>query len=337
MFTGQPRHVRSFLWFLAGSALVLLIFVFLSAGREPEWVPSADFVDDELIPVNDPSPPHFTPGTLAPRADSAIAPVPMAAPYSTRWRAGVGVPDLDLAYFDWPVDRPGWYLNWSTNLRIEPIFLGLGRRSVMEVPPDRFGMEFTPMVRMKNGRLFPDTHTLRDLARRYRGLTWLIGNEPDVRWQDNTPPEIYAVAYHRAYSAIKEGDPTAQVAIGGVSQITPLRLDYLTRAWDFYRSLYGTAHPRRRVDDACLRVARGARRLGRQHAAGLLHRATRRVVGGGRPRQPGARRTADMGHAPVDGIAHGLAGKAAVDHRVRHSHAGGVRLPARARQPISRR
>src|SRR5690606_13392593 len=100
-----------------------------------------------------------------------------------------------------------------------------------------------PMVRMKNGRLFPDTHTLRDLARRYRGLTWLIGNEPDVRWQDNTPPEIYAVAYHRAYSAIKEGDPTAQVAIGGVSQITPLRLEYLTRRWDFYRSLYGTAIP----------------------------------------------------------------------------------------------
>ena len=243
MFTGQPRHVRSFLWFLAGSALVLLIFVILTAGREPEWVPAADYVDDGLIPVNDPSPPHFTPGTLSLRTDESMAPVPMAAAYSTRWRAGVGVPDLDLAYFDWPTARPGWYLNWSTNVRTEPIFLGLGSRSVMDAPPDRFGMEFTPMVRMKNGRLFPDTHTLRDLARRYRGLTWLIGNEPDVRWQDNTPPEIYAVAFQRAYSAIKAGDPTAQIAIGGVSQITPLRLEYLTRVWDFYRTLYGTAIP----------------------------------------------------------------------------------------------
>ena len=243
MFNRQPRHVRSFLWFLAGSTLALLIFVLLTAGRAPEWVPSADYMDDGLIPADDPSPPHFTPSTLTLRGDETIAAGSMAAPYSTRWRAGVGVPDLDLAYFDWPVDRPGWYLNWSTNLRTEPIFLGLGSRSVMDAPPDRFGMEFTPMVRMKNGRLFPNTQTLRDLARRYRGLTWLIGNEPDVRWQDNTPPEVYAVAYHRAYSAIKTGDPTAQVAIGGVSQVTPLRLEYLERVWDFYRSFYGTAIP----------------------------------------------------------------------------------------------
>jgi len=243
MFTRQPRHVRSFLWLLSGSALILLILVILTAGGEPEWVPSADFAEDALIPVNDPSPPHFTPDTLTLREDGAISSVAMATPYSTRWRAGIGVPDLDQAYFDWPGDRPGWYLNWSTNVRSEPIFLGLGRRSMMGVPPNRFGMEFTPMVRMKNGRLFPDTQALRDLAHRYRGLTWLIGNEPDVRWQDNTPPELYAVAYHRAYHAIKAADPTAQIAIGGISQATPLRLEYLTRVWDFYGSLYGTAIP----------------------------------------------------------------------------------------------
>jgi hypothetical protein len=84
---------------------------------------------------------------------------------------------------------------------------------------------------------------LRELAASRPGLTWAIGNEPDVIWQDNTAPEIYAIAYHRAYTAIKAGDPTAQVAIGGVSQITPLRLAYLDRVWNFYLDHYGEPMP----------------------------------------------------------------------------------------------
>ncbi|MEZ4715566.1 MAG: hypothetical protein R2851_05670 [Caldilineaceae bacterium] len=47
------------------------------------------------------------------------------------------------------------------------------------------------------------------------GRTWIVGNEPDVAWQDNTTAADYACAYHDAYHAIKAGDPTAQVAISG--------------------------------------------------------------------------------------------------------------------------
>jgi hypothetical protein len=71
----------------------------------------------------------------------------------------------------------------------------------------------------------------------------LIGNEPDVRWQDNTPAAVYAHAYHAAYHAIKQADPTAQIAIGGVSQITPLRLAYLDAVLDAYRAAFGVDMP----------------------------------------------------------------------------------------------
>ncbi|MFO7635413.1 MAG: hypothetical protein R6W76_22905 [Caldilinea sp.] len=243
MFERQPLHVQRFIYFMVGSFLILLVGVILVAGKPPEWTPATNPLDDTLIPVDDPSPPHFTPGTLIERPIDELLPAPMAAPYTLRWRAGVGIPDGNLTYYEWPADRPGWYLNWTANYRVESIFLGIGRRAVMESPPAAFGMEFTPMVRMKNGRLYPDSQVLHELARRNQGLTWLIGNEPDVRWQDNTPPEVYAIAYHRAYHAIKSADPTAKVAIGGISQVTPLRLQYLDRILEFYRSLYGEEMP----------------------------------------------------------------------------------------------
>ncbi|MFZ1769925.1 MAG: hypothetical protein WAU00_12050 [Caldilinea sp.] len=243
MFDRQPRHVRRFIWLIGGSILLLLVVLLAVVGKPPEWTPEVNPLDDTLIPANDPSPPHFTPGTLTKRPIDSIHPAPMAAPYTLRWRAGVGAPDGDITFYDWPLDRPGWYLNWGANHHTEEIWLGLDRRAVMEPPPATIGMEFTPMVRMKNGRLYPDTQALSELAQRNRGLTWLIGNEPDVRWQDNTTPEVYAVAYQRAYTAIKSADPTAQIAIGGLSQITPLRLRYLDRVWEFYLSLYGAPMP----------------------------------------------------------------------------------------------
>jgi hypothetical protein len=243
MFDRQPPHVQRFIIFMLGSILTLLVAVALNVGQSLEWTPEVIPLDDTLIPSDDPSPPHFTPNTLAQRPTHTVAPASFAEPYSLRWRAGVGVPDGSLAYFNWPIDRPGWFLNWSTNYRIEPGYLGIGQRAVLDLPDPAFGMEFTPMIRMKNGQLHPDSQSLHEMAQRNRGLTWLVGNEPDVRWQDNTPPEVYAIAYHRAYHAIKSADPTAQIAIGGISQVTPLRLQYLERVWEFYRSLYNEEMP----------------------------------------------------------------------------------------------
>ncbi len=70
---------------------------------------------------------------------------------------------------------------------------------------------------------------------------WVVGNEPDVIWQDNVTPERYAAIYHEVYTFVKALDPTAQIAIGAVSQPTPLRLAYLDLVLDSYQEMFG--HP----------------------------------------------------------------------------------------------
>ncbi len=72
---------------------------------------------------------------------------------------------------------------------------------------------------------------------------WIVGNEPDVKWQDNVTPEGYALVYHDVYTFIKSIDPHAQVAIGGISQSTPLRRAYLDRVLERYESEYGEPMP----------------------------------------------------------------------------------------------
>ncbi|MCB0116276.1 MAG: glycosyl hydrolase [Caldilineaceae bacterium] len=155
--------------------------------------------------------------------------LPLAEPYSVRWRTGIGVPMGDPYFYRWPDPRPGWYLNW----RADPV----------AADAERLGLEFTPMVRMSNNTLRPSIDEIHRLATQHRGQTWLIGNEPDVRWQDDASPEEYACYYHFAYQAIKSADPTAQVAIGGVSQVTPLRLAYLDRVLASYQGQFDSDMP----------------------------------------------------------------------------------------------
>jgi hypothetical protein len=88
----------------------------------------------------------------------------------------------------------------------------------------------------------------------------LVGNEPDVIWQGNATPQEYAQVYHDVYQLLKSTDPTCQVAIGGISQVTPLRLRYLEAVLAAYREIYGQPMP---VDVwnihlAILREERGA-------------------------------------------------------------------------------
>jgi hypothetical protein len=243
-FDRQPSYVRLFLGILIVTAALLILALAFVLQEAPEWVPNDAPTEDTLIPPSaDADRLHYTPRTLSERDPAALLPAEPPAPYSLRWRAGVSVPDRLPLYYEWPAARPGWYLNWEVNVRQREQLFGLWRQPYMRLPDARLAMEFTPMVRMRSGRLYPPTGVLRELAAQNPGLTWLIGNEPDVRWQDNTTPEMYAIAYHRAYTAIKAGDPTAQVAVAGLSQITPLRLTYLTRMWDFYQKLYGVAMP----------------------------------------------------------------------------------------------
>ncbi len=84
---------------------------------------------------------------------------------------------------------------------------------------------------------------MKSVAEARPGSLWLISNEPDVRWQDNVTPEVYARLYHEAYTAIKLGDPTAQIAAGGISQPSDLRLRYLDLVFQSYQDQFGAALP----------------------------------------------------------------------------------------------
>jgi hypothetical protein len=75
------------------------------------------------------------------------------------------------------------------------------------------------------------------------GSLWLIGNEPDSPYQDNIMPATYAQLYHDLYAFLKDQDPRAQVAIGGVVQATPLRIKYLGLILDAYEALYSRRMP----------------------------------------------------------------------------------------------
>ena len=94
------------------------------------------------------------------------------------------------------------------------------------------------MVRTSPEGIHPPLSRIRELARAAPGGVWIVGNEPDVIWQDNLSPEDYAVAYGQVYDTIKAADPAARIAVGGISQATPLRLQYLDRVLDAYQKRY---------------------------------------------------------------------------------------------------
>jgi len=240
----KQTRLRIFVYSLLALGLALGIAFILLQNFEPDWwpFPQEEDVAETLIPsegaVKHVRSPYLTHLTIA-----DVGTTELPKPYSTRWRTGVGIPDKDPMWFKWPAVRPGWYLNWTTSLVAQTRFFGLWRTVRMNLPDQGLGIEFVPMVRVYKGRLSPSASDLARLARQYPGRTWLIGNEPDVRWQDNVKAEDYAVAYHNAYTAIKGADATAQVAIGGISQVTPIRLTYLERIWTTYQTNYGAAMP----------------------------------------------------------------------------------------------
>jgi hypothetical protein len=97
----------------------------------------------------------------------------------------------------------------------------------------------------------PDTETIRDGSEpQFRdwvvghpGRTWLIGNEPDRVGQDNLTPSEYATMYWYFYYLIKGTDPSAAVAIGGISQAPAGGYDH---GWDWADaalSVWKTTYP----------------------------------------------------------------------------------------------
>ncbi len=139
----------------------------------------------------------------------------------------------------------GWALNFNSNFSLNV--------------PD--GVEYAPMIRFKpkldtQGKrtgdyiltntlpLTNDPGGLGPVIAANPGRMWLVGNEVDrVFWQDDLMPDVYATAYHDVYEFIKGIDPSAQIAVSGLVQVTPGRLQYLDIVWDTYLQKYGVPMP----------------------------------------------------------------------------------------------
>ncbi|PKO23495.1 MAG: hypothetical protein CVU38_03850 [Chloroflexi bacterium HGW-Chloroflexi-1] len=209
-------------------AALLLLALTVVAACYPIVTPPGP-TPEPLVPTPLPSSratatPHPAPSPAAP---SPAAPVTQSLRSGDRARVGVGLPLGAIEDYDWGQGAPGWYLNWR----------------VMPDPPQPEGIRFAQMVRIRADGFRPTLDVITAAARANPGALWLIGNEPDVIWQDNATPEQYAASYGVLYQAIKAADPTAQVAIGGVSQPTPLRMAYLDRILAAYRAQYGGEMP----------------------------------------------------------------------------------------------
>lgn len=210
----------------------------------PTTTPTATPTVDPIIPSPTPpgigsatvvsaTPPPPT-GTLPPTptvvaSPTAVAggipPIPYLARFGVTGIVGVGQPATLAAQAGLPF---GSWLDW----RIRPV-----------VPAGPNGATYWQMIRVSESGVRQSWSDIATAVANNPGSFWLIGNEPDVRWQDNTTPQRYAVIYHEAYHFIKERDPTAKVVIGGVSQPTPLRRRYLDIVLETYSELYGEPLP----------------------------------------------------------------------------------------------
>ena len=149
--------------------------------------------------------------------------------------------------------------NW-----LAPLGAGWSLDFSARAPKPLPGVEFVPVLRVhqkKNGCTYLNDYSvtppltdsgLGALIASQPGALWLVGNEPDRgpnpencadRNQDDTYPEIYAQAYHDTYQFIKSRDATARVAIAGLVEATPGRLQYLEKVWQTYQQRYQTTIP----------------------------------------------------------------------------------------------
>ncbi len=207
-----------------GTWQAILFFVPPPKGEQCQTAAESTDKSAQLIPEETSSTPapsvNNSEATQQPTPASTLSPVRL---YS---RSGFGLAASANANL-W-ADRlgAGWYLDWN----VQPI----GRKNI----PNHW-----QMVRLKPGCIYPSREYIRWAARRYPGNVWVIGNEPDVALQDNLTPEEYAQDYHELYTLIKMADRTASIAVGGVAQATPLRLEYLDRVLAYYKKSYGSTLP----------------------------------------------------------------------------------------------
>jgi len=169
--------------------------------------------------------------TAAPTANSTLLPAPtqevVPGLFTPGQRIGFVAPMADVGQYDAARLGAGWYLSCING----------------ENPLQPAGIECAQLVVVTGDGYRPAAASLQDMARSHPGRLWLVGNEPDVIWQGNATPQEYARVYHEIYLLLKEADPSCQVAIGAVSQVTPLRLRYLEEVLAAYDAAHGQPMP----------------------------------------------------------------------------------------------
>jgi hypothetical protein len=168
-------------------------------------------------------------GPLVPEQATPISVVPFSniqpsqAIPSSAWsaRAGFSISSSTDPEYWAKMLGSGWYLDWRTR---------------QDKPAE--ALQHWQMLRLRADCISPSPEAIRSTAESLPGQVWIIGNEPDVIWQDNVTPTRYAVVYHELYWLIKSFDPSALIAVGGISQATPLRLQYLDQVLLAYQERY---------------------------------------------------------------------------------------------------
>ena len=152
---------------------------------------------------------------------------------STNCRYGVAA-DYDQAAW-LPTVGAGWYINFGT---------------ASSAIPDTEFVQFITIHQNKNGTIYLPSFTvgpalteseLGAVVDANPGHLWVVGNEIERVGQGDIYPDIYAIAYHDVYHFIKQRDPSAQVAVAALVQVTPARLAYLDLVWDAYLEAFD--HP----------------------------------------------------------------------------------------------
>jgi len=205
---------------LMGGIALLAFYVWeqQEEAQQPTPVPAATSASVAPSPRATPS------GTPLPVAPT-VAPEAFAPTYEQRFGVTGFADDVDAAL---DLGLPfASYADWNV-------------REEAARPQDVF---FWQMIRLRDGEVHTPRENIDSALAANPGATWLIGNEPDVVVQDNTTAERYAELYHELYTYIKGRDPTAKIAIGGVSQPTPLRRAYLDIVLDTYEERYGQRMP----------------------------------------------------------------------------------------------
>ncbi len=179
--------------------------------------------------------------SLVKRGMPGLTAVPAAE--HERWGVGVNKAHGDIAEFPIEWLRLGWYIDWE----------------IQERPNRRVAQEHVQTLLVSAAAYPPNWDSLARALRGNAGSIWLVGMSPESEMGGARTPAEFAEAYHDAYQAIKSGDPTALVAAGGITEPTPLRLQWLDAVLEAYEDLYHERLPADawHINDFILREKRG--------------------------------------------------------------------------------